>query len=438
MLVVAMTAGIVGGLPALASPEDQTAAVSYFLEWWKAERITPEEPMYLRLPVGVDTRDWDLMYEGWRVSEGNPTPDPERKEPYEKDYDFSWDVFTWSKPNLHYLEIGTSEGRATFWMLENILTHPTCRATGIDPFFGKGQEQRFYENVEKFGHPEKVRIIKGLSQDVLPQLPPASFDIIYVDGSHLAGDVLFDAVDTWRLLKDGGVVIHDDYMWHYTDSRPTEMRPLVAIDAFITSMRNTVEVLHRGRQVILRKLKQELPPFCGNSNPCARVGNHFYAWKSWKLFEIGTRKPVELSTTEHVVLKKILRSRRFGAEADRLVPEDVAPIFAQYPKEFEHLSTLLNLKGRPSPEKSAAEPSERTSLVVAGVLYDVPVEGKAVQVDNGEIHCETEQIQFDVVDGRVVVNGTDHGTVPAGSRVKIELDGTVLVDGDRREPAADR
>jgi hypothetical protein len=444
-----MTAAFAAGLLGLASSKGKTPAVSYFLERWKAEEITPQDSMYLRLPVGADTRDWDLMDQGWRAWREKKRPDSPAKEPYGKDYGFTWDVFTWNipvwrkhlasfagKPNLHYLEIGTSEGRATFWMLENILTHPTCRATGIDPFIGKGSEEQLYENVEKFGEPEKVRIIKGFSQDVLPQLPPDSYDIVYIDGSHMADDVLLDAVYTWRLLKEGGVVIHDYYMWQYCKGTPTELRPMVPIDAFITSMRNSVEVLHRGHQVMLRKLKKDLPDFCGNPNPCTRVGDHFYAWKSQELFEIGTQKPIELSTNEQIVLKEMLRSRRLGAEADRLLPEDIVPILSQYPKEFRRLSALLDLKGRPSREKSdAAGLPERTLLVVAGVAYDLPVNVNSIQVGNDELHCVTTQIRVDAVDGRVFVNGTDHGTVLGGDKVWIELDGTVLVDGTRREPA---
>ena len=277
-------------------------------------------------------------------------------EAYKENYVFSWNTFTWNiplwrsvlasfagKPNLRYLEIGISEGRAAFWILENILYHPTSRATGIDPFTVERHEKSLYDNLEKFGKPEKLRIIKGFSQDVLPGLEPDSYDIIYIDGSHLAGDVLFDAVDTWRLLKVGGVVIHDDYMWHYGRRTPAEMRPLIAIDAFITGMRNTVEVIHRGNQLILRKLKQELPEFCWNRDPCARIGNHFYAWKSQRMFEIGNEEPIELTEEEHEVVKEILRSRRFGAEADRILPEDIAPLRSRHPKEFERIRVLLDL-----------------------------------------------------------------------------------------------
>jgi hypothetical protein len=45
-------------------------------------------------------------------------------------------------------------------------------------------------------------------------------------------------------LRDGGVVIHDDYM-HWSTG-PPDIGAMVAVDAFITAMRNEVEVLHRG------------------------------------------------------------------------------------------------------------------------------------------------------------------------------------------------
>ena len=190
---------------------------------------------------------------------------------------------------------------------------------------------------------ERVEVIKGFSQDVLPELEPQSYDLIYIDGSHLAGDVLFDSVYTWRLLRDGGLVIHDDYMWKFEDDVPPDMRPLVAVDAFITGRRNTIEVVHRGRQLILRKRSLELPDFCWNKDPCLRIGNYLYAWNSRKLLEIGTGKSVPLTKTERAVLKGILRSRRIGADAELVLEEDIREIRSQFPEEFERLATRLDL-----------------------------------------------------------------------------------------------
>ena len=75
------------------------------------------------------------------------------KKHYLKKYNFTTDWFTthirlWkkvladfkNKPNIHYLEIGVFEGRSLIWMLENILTHPTSKATALDIFPRKLQE----------------------------------------------------------------------------------------------------------------------------------------------------------------------------------------------------------------------------------------------------------------------------------------------------------
>lgn len=42
---------------------------------------------------------------------------------------------------------------------------------------------------------------------------PPGFDLVYIDGSHLRLDVLSDASMAWRLLREGGVMVFDDYEW---------------------------------------------------------------------------------------------------------------------------------------------------------------------------------------------------------------------------------
>jgi hypothetical protein len=120
------------------------------------------------------------------------------------------------KPEVDYLEIGIFEGQSLLWILENILTHPTARATGIDPFsdpsYTSGSKadnykEIFYSNLNASGSEDKTRIIEGYSQTELRKLPLKSFDIIYIDGSHNSADVLEDAILSWRLLKDGGILI---------------------------------------------------------------------------------------------------------------------------------------------------------------------------------------------------------------------------------------
>jgi predicted O-methyltransferase YrrM len=91
----------------------------------------------------------------------------------------------------------------------------------------------------------------------LGRLASDSFDIIYIDGSHVASDVFEDAVRSWPLLKNDGLLIFDDYLWK--KELPVESRPQVAIDAFIAAYRDYMEVVNRRYQVMIRKRNAMLP-----------------------------------------------------------------------------------------------------------------------------------------------------------------------------------
>jgi len=235
---------------------------------------------------------------------------------YTKKYNFSKDkdwftdrVPVWNKvladfrgkPNIRYLEIGVFEGRSAIWMLENILTHPTARLTCVDIFWGP-YKKIFLDNLTLSGFAYKAKIIQGRSQDKLRRLPPNSFDIIYIDGSHIAYDVLADAVLSWQLLKNGGLLIFDDYGVGHGPI-PSEYAPRVAVDAFITVYRNNVEIVHRGYQVILKKQKDD---------SYFSLGPYLYSWEEKQLYFAGTNKPVAISNIERELIERLFISRRFG------------------------------------------------------------------------------------------------------------------------------
>ncbi|MFO0802841.1 MAG: class I SAM-dependent methyltransferase [Gemmataceae bacterium] len=157
------------------------------------------------------------------------------------------------------LEIGVFEGRSAIWMLEHVLIHPDSRLTWIDPLSGgsdhhamdlTGLAERLKQNLQRYS--SKVHGHVGRSQEVLRGLADVSFDVVYLDGSHEAPDVLADAVLVWPLLKPGGLLGFDDYRWQgFPES---ERRPALAIDAFLRVHRGRYEDVHRGYQVWIRKL----------------------------------------------------------------------------------------------------------------------------------------------------------------------------------------
>jgi predicted O-methyltransferase YrrM len=151
------------------------------------------------------------------------------------------------QPGVVGLEIGVFEGRATVWFLRNILTHPASMLICVDD----APRDRFAENTRPYR--EKIRLLLGKSQEILRdrKFPSNGLDFVYIDGSHRAPDVLEDAVLTFRLVKPGGVVIFDDYLWR-PDLGPLET-PRLAIDAFLDVFRGQYRVLGSGYQVAIQK-----------------------------------------------------------------------------------------------------------------------------------------------------------------------------------------
>lgn len=163
------------------------------------------------------------------------------------------------KPNLHFLEIGCFEGRATTWLLENVLTDKTSFITCIDTFEGSWEhkemnidslEDNFLQNIEPYKG--KVTVWKGKSQDILPTLVAGQFDFIYIDGSHESVDVLRDGVFAWDLLKKGGIMIFDDYGWGM--GLASKHRPYPAITGCLNSWEGLCQYKREKDQIIVYKL----------------------------------------------------------------------------------------------------------------------------------------------------------------------------------------
>jgi len=165
------------------------------------------------------------------------------------------------KPAVRGLEIGCFEGQSACWFLDNILTHPTSGLTCVDPFaipmdsvLLRYFERYFDHNIAATGAGERVTKLIGSSQVVLRTLQPGQFDFVYVDGSHRVGDVLQDAALAWTLLRSGGRAIFDDYDLVDDVAEGLLARaPGRALDAFVAMLGNSVTVLRKDWQLVLRK-----------------------------------------------------------------------------------------------------------------------------------------------------------------------------------------
>jgi predicted O-methyltransferase YrrM len=195
------------------------------------------------------------------------------------EYQFTKDWFGWAPPvweqlipmlpeRKKFLEIGSFEGRSTVWIVENMM-EDGGEIHCIDTW--EGGEEHGAENMSeveaRFAHNRQVLMdkydyrhitrAKGTSTERLAEwLTPSVvsneiFDFIYIDGSHIAKDVLTDACMAWPLLKPKGIMVFDDYVWG--NPRDILHRPKVAIDAFVNIFAEEVEVIHVGYQLVVRK-----------------------------------------------------------------------------------------------------------------------------------------------------------------------------------------
>jgi predicted O-methyltransferase YrrM len=159
----------------------------------------------------------------------------------------------------HVVEIGSFEGRSTLWFLDHLLRHMDSRITCIDTFAGGAEHtaaqtgalyERFLANLEESGQAQKVEVLRMNSFAGLTRLLASGVraDLVYVDGSHEAPDVLADLVLSFRLLPPGGVVLCDDYLWSREETAHADILgcPKLAIDAFTNIHRRQIDLLEWG------------------------------------------------------------------------------------------------------------------------------------------------------------------------------------------------
>ena len=167
--------------------------------------------------------------------------------------------------NMRFLEIGSYEGRSSVWTVEHML-NDGGELTCVDTWAGGEEherddmrkvEERFDRNIEivKQRFPER-EVYKLKQSSVIAMADMISsglhYDFIYIDGSHVAKDVMTDSCMAWGLLNKGGFLVWDDYLWGHP--RDVLRRPKAAIDSFMMLFGEEMQVVFLGYHMVVQKL----------------------------------------------------------------------------------------------------------------------------------------------------------------------------------------
>jgi len=169
-----------------------------------------------------------------------------------------------SKDNINFLEIGSFEGKSANYFIDNFLDGKNSFITCVDPFIKYGEStltkmsewdvyinestyDKFLKNT--FNNKDKIILKRGLSVDILPTLD-CIYDFIYIDGDHSEDAVWLDAIYSFKILKEGGIIVFDDYEWNVGKKSPK-----AAIDRFLREYRDYIEILDINFQVVVKKPK---------------------------------------------------------------------------------------------------------------------------------------------------------------------------------------
>ena len=163
------------------------------------------------------------------------------------------------KPNLRFLQLGAYTGDASVWLCDNILTGEKSFLRDVDTW--KGSDESQHESIN-FNEVFNIYSAKIQAKPCVPYImttkefftnvPLGKYDFIYVDADHSADAVASDAEYSWELLKKGGILAFDDYMWGQ-DMKP-ELTPRPAINNFLEFHEGEYEILTMEYQVWIEKI----------------------------------------------------------------------------------------------------------------------------------------------------------------------------------------
>jgi predicted O-methyltransferase YrrM len=186
-------------------------------------------------------------------------------------YDLLKDNNLFDIRDKNIIEVGCFEGRSTVWFSELLINTPNSRYFCIDTWKGGEEVKRlnldfdmnlvyenFQNNIKHLSCFDQITVFRGNSESCLSSIASVLYkkiDFIYLDGSHTQRDTLVDLVLSLTLIKQGGLILIDDYR-NNMSTKDLSLRPTKAVNFVIQSFENEVSSFKTPEgQMVIKKNK---------------------------------------------------------------------------------------------------------------------------------------------------------------------------------------
>ena len=168
------------------------------------------------------------------------------------------------------LEIGSHEGQSAMYFLKNILVNPLSKLICVDPFYKNSwsrtdpsvinYEDIFNINISNNDKNNQIHKFVGINKDFYKstKYQQMNIDVAYIDDNHTYESTKLNIESIYPKLKQGGIMIFDDYDGDYCDPNDKNAGhhwtdPVKkAVDEFLTH--TSMKIIFQEYQVILQKI----------------------------------------------------------------------------------------------------------------------------------------------------------------------------------------
>lgn len=162
------------------------------------------------------------------------------------------------KEIFNYLEIGSFEGMSALFVANKYKDSNIVCVDTWSMSLNKSQILDFdFQEIEKNFDKNLIGLnllkIKDTSRNAYSKILKFkyNYDYIYIDGSHDGEDIYFDATQSFKILKKGGIMIFDDIS---TIDRNLNLQAFQAFEKFYKENKKNIRVLYLKRLAVIKKV----------------------------------------------------------------------------------------------------------------------------------------------------------------------------------------